>query len=106
VNVLEKTYKCGLCETEKQIGLFTARISGDVKNENVRGKFELICRECGDKLNSDNELFDKMIKLADRHDRSLLVDYKIAVSNLRAETWMLISKLKKELEDNSDTVLS
>lgn len=103
---MEKTHTCGLCGTEKQIGLFTARISGDGKNENVRGKFELICRECGDKINNNQELFDKMIKLAERYDRSLLVDYKIAVNNLKAETWMLISKLKKEFEDNSDVTLS
>ncbi|MBW1841921.1 MAG: hypothetical protein JRF27_03985 [Deltaproteobacteria bacterium] len=101
-----KTYPCGLCETEYKIGLFEARVSGDSRNENTRGKFSLICKACGDKIEKDTALFEKMIQLAGQHDRSLLVDYKIAVSNLRAETWMLISKLKKEFEDNSDTVLS
>lgn len=101
-----KTYECGLCETEQPIGSFAARISGSPSSEEMRSKFVLICRDCGDKIEKDKELFEKMVKLAGRHDQSLLVDYKIAVSNLRAETWMLISKLKKEFEDSSDIVFS
>ncbi|MFC1515509.1 hypothetical protein ACFL7E_01975 [Thermodesulfobacteriota bacterium] len=103
---MEKTYPCGLCETEYKIGLFEARVTGDSRNENMRGKFALICRECMDKIEKDKALLEKMVQLAGQYDRSLLVDYKIAVSNLRAETWMLISKLKKEFEDSSDVVLS
>ena len=102
---MEETYACCLCDRENKIGSFVARISGDEKNEAVKGKFVLICRECGDKINNDPVLFDRMIKLAEQHDRSLLVDYKIAVSNLKAESWMLISKLKKEYEDYKDEVL-
>ena len=102
---MEKTYPCGLCEEEYKIGLFKARVTGDSRNENTRGKFSLICRECMGKVEEDKVLFEKMVQLAGQHDRSLLVDYKIAVSNLRAETWMLISKLKKEFEDSSDVVL-
>ena len=101
-----KTYECGLCEMEQPIGSFVARISGSSSSEKMRGKFVLICRECSNQLENDEKLFEKMVKLAEGHDRSLLVDYKIAVSNLRAETWMLVSKLKKEFEDNSDVVLS
>jgi len=103
---LSETYVCSLCDTENKIGSFGARITGNVNNEAVKGKFVLVCRECGDKLNDNQELFDRMIKLAEQYDRSLLVDYKIAISNLKAESWMLVSKLKKEYEDYKDEVLS
>jgi len=103
---LGETYACSLCDKENKIGSFSARITGDVKNEAVKGKFVLICRECGDKINTDQGLFDRMIKLVEQHDRSLLIDYKIAASNLKAESWMLVSKLKKEYEDYKDEVLS
>jgi hypothetical protein len=95
-----------LCDKENKIGSFAARITGDVKNDAVKGKFVLICRECGKKINDDQELFDRMVTLVGQYDRSLLVDYKIAASNLKAESWMLISKLKKEYEDYKDEVLS
>ncbi|MFC1489005.1 hypothetical protein ACFL6B_04065 [Thermodesulfobacteriota bacterium] len=101
-----ETYACSLCDKENKIGSFAARITGDAKNEAVKGKFALICRECGDKVNNDHELFDRMIKLVGQYDRSLLVDYNIAASNLKAESWMLASKLKKEYEDYKDEVLS
>lgn len=103
---MDEKNACIMCDKENKIGSFSARITGDVKNEAVKGKFVLICRECGDKINDDQELFDRMIKLVGQYDRSLLVDYKIAVSNLKAESWMLVSKLKKEYEDYKDEVLS
>jgi hypothetical protein len=103
---LSETYACSLCDKENKIGSFGARITGDVNNEAVKGKFVLICRECGDKISNDQALFDRMIKFAEQYDRSLLVDYKIAISNLKAESWMLVSKLKKEYEDYKDEVLS
>ena len=103
---MNETYVCSLCDKENKIGSFAARITGDVKNEAVQGKFALICRECGKNINDDPELFDRMIKFVGQYDRSLLVDYKIAASNLKAESWMLISKLKKEYEDYKDEVLS
>ncbi len=103
---MDEENACILCDKENKIGSFVARITGDVNNEAVKGKFVLICRECGDKINDDQALFDRMIKLVGQYDRSLLVDYKIAASNLKAESWMLVSKLKKEYEDYKDEVLT
>ena len=102
---MDETYACSLCDKENKIGSFSARITGDKNNEAVKGKFVLICRECGNKMNDDQQLFDRMLKLVEQHDRSLLTDYKIAVSNLKAESWMLVSKLKKEYEDYKDEIL-
>ena len=39
---MSETYACSLCDKENKIGSFVARITGDVKNEAVKGKFVLM----------------------------------------------------------------